>query len=87
MNLTMVDVEPELGAMELLEGIRPDIDFEKEKALVTDRLLESFDIINLVSEINDEFDVKIKPADLVPENFDSVEAMWEMIERLQDEDF
>lgn len=73
--------------MEILEGIRPDIDFEKEKALVTDRLLESFDIINLVSEINDEFDVKIKPADLVPENFDSVEAMWEMIERLQDEDF
>ena len=73
--------------MELLEGIRPDIDFEKEKALVTDRLLESFDIINLVSEINDEFDVKIKPADLVPENFDSVEAMWEMIKRLQDEDF
>ena len=73
--------------MELLEGIRPDIDFEKEKALVTDRLLESFDIINLVSEINDEFDVKIKPADLVPENFDSVEAMWEMIERLQDEYF
>ena len=73
--------------MELLEGIRPDIDFEKEKALVTDRLLESFDIINLVSEINDEFDVKIKPADLVPENFDSVEAMWEMIERLQDGDF
>ena len=73
--------------MELLEGIRPDIDFEKEKALVTDRLLESFDIINLVSEINDEFDVKIKPADLVPENFDSVEAMWEMIERLQGEDF
>ena len=73
--------------MELLEGIRPDIDFENEKALVTDRLLESFDIINLVSEINDEFDVKIKPADLVPENFDSVEAMWEMIERRQDEDF
>ena len=73
--------------MELLEGIRPDIDFENEKALVTDRLLESFDIINLVSEINDEFDVKIKPADLVHENFDSVEAMWEMIERLQDEDF
>ena len=73
--------------MELLEGIRPDIDFEKEKALVTDRLLESFDIINLVSEINDEFDVKIKPADLVPENFDSVEAMWELIQRLQDEEF
>lgn len=71
----------------LLEELRPDIDFEREKKLVTDRLLESFDIINLVSEINDGFDVKIKPADLIPENFDSVEAMWEMIERLQDEDF
>ena len=63
------------------------IDFANEKSLVTDRLLESFDIINLVSEIDDEFDVKIKPADLVPENFDSAEAMWELIQRLQDEDF
>ena len=73
--------------MEILEGIRPDIDFANEKSLVTDRLLESFDIINLVSEIDDAFDVKIKPADLIPENFDSVEAMWELIQRLQDEDF
>jgi acyl carrier protein len=73
--------------MEILEGIRPDIDFANEKSLVTDRLLESFDIINLVSEIDDEFDVKIKPADLVPENFDSVEAMWALIQRLQDEEF
>lgn len=72
---------------ELLEGLRPDIDFDKEKKLVTDRLLESFDIINLVNEIDDEFDVKIKPADLIPENFDSIEAIWELIERLQDEDF
>ena len=73
--------------MEILEGIRPDIDFANEKSLVTDRLLESFDIINLVSEIDDEFDVKIKPADLVPENFDSAEAMWALIQRLQDEEF
>ena len=72
---------------EILEGLRPDIDFANEKSLVTDRLLESFDIINLVSEIDDEFDVKIKPADLVPENFDSAEAMWELIQRLQDEEF
>ena len=73
--------------MEILEGMRPDIDFANENKLVTDRLLESFDIISLVNEIGDEFDVKVKPADLIPENFDSVEAMWSMIERLQDEDF
>ena len=73
--------------LEILENMRPDIDFKNEKKLVTDRLLESFDIINLVSEIDDEFDVKIKPADLVPENFDSAEAMWALIQRLQDEEF
>jgi len=73
--------------MEILEGMRPDIDFANETKLVTDRLLESFDIISLVTEIGDEFDVKVKPSDLVPENFDSVEAMWAMIERLQDDDF
>ena len=73
--------------LEILENMRPDIDFASETKLVTDRILESFDIISLVAEIGDEFDVKVKPADLVPENFDSVEAMWEMIERLQDEDF
>lgn len=73
--------------MEILEGMRPDIDFENEKKLVTDRLLESFDIISLVNEIGDTFDVKVKPADLIPENFDSVEAMWSMIERLQEDDF
>lgn len=73
--------------MEILEGMRPDIDFENETRLVTDRLLESFDIISLVTEIGDAFDVKVKPADLIPENFDSAAAMWSMIERLQDEDF
>ena len=73
--------------MEILENMRPDIDFKNEKKLVTDRLLESFDIISLVTEIGDEFDVKVKPADLIPENFDSVEAMWAMIERLQEDDF
>lgn len=73
--------------MEILEGMRPDIDFANETKLVTDRLLESFDIISLVTEIGDEFDVKVKPSDLVPENFDSVEAIWAMIERLQDDDF
>ena len=72
--------------MEILEGLRPDIDFENETKLVTDRLLESFDIISLVGEIDDAFDVKVKPADLVPENFDSINAMWELIERLQDAD-
>ncbi len=72
--------------MEILEGLRPDVDFENEKALVTGGLLDSFDIISLVSQLNDEFDITIKPAKLVPENFDSAEAMFRLIEMLQDEE-
>ena len=44
----------------------------------------SFDIVSLVGELNDAFDIDITPVDIVPENFNSAEAMWEMIQRLQD---
>ena len=72
--------------MEILEELRPDIDFAGEKSLVTGGLLDSFDIISLVSRLNDEFDITIKPANLVPENFDSAEAMLALIEKLQEEE-
>lgn len=71
--------------MEILNAVRPDLDFETETALVTDELLGSFDIVAIVAEINDAFDVEIRPSHLVPENFDSAEAMMELIEQLQDE--
>lgn len=71
--------------LEILEEIVPDVDFASEKALIDDGLLESFDIVNLVSELNDEFDIEIRPKDLVAENFNSVDAMLEMIERLQED--
>ena len=67
--------------MELLEDIRPDIDFSKEERLIDDNVLDSFDIITVVSEINDIFDVSVNVADLVPENMNSAKAMWEMINR------
>ena len=73
--------------MEILEELRPDIDFANTERLVTDRVIESFDIIALVGEIDDAFDVKVRPVDLIPENFDSVEAMWALIQRLQDQEF
>lgn len=71
--------------MEILEELRPDVEFENEKALIDDHVLESFDIVSLVGELCDAFDIEISPAELIPENFNSVEAMWKMIERLQDE--
>ncbi len=71
--------------IQILEDIRPDVDFTKEKKLIDNSILDSFDIVSLVGELNDEFDIDINPAELVPENFNSVEAMYKMIERLQDE--
>lgn len=71
--------------MEILEELRPDVDFESEKALITDGILDSFDIVALVGELNEEFDIEIKPNNLVPDNFNSAEAMFELITKLQDE--
>lgn len=71
--------------MEILSELRPDVDFENETALITDGVLDSFDIIALVSELDDAFDIEIKPNNLVPENFNSAKAMMALIEQLQDE--
>ena len=69
--------------MEILKGARPDVDFENEKALIDANVLDSFDIIAIVGEISDAFDVEIDVADLEPENFNSADAMWALIESLR----
>lgn len=69
--------------LELLEDIRPDVDFENEKQLISHKILESFDIIMMISELEEEFNVKISPKELVDENFNSVDAIVAMLERLQ----
>lgn len=71
--------------MDILTELRPDVDFEGEKNLISGGVLESFDIVSLVSELTDEFDITIRPKDLVPENFNSVEAMLNMIETLMED--
>lgn len=71
--------------LNVLQDIRPDVDFVHEKRLIDDKILDSFDIITIVSELNQTFDVEIDVEDLEPANFNTVEAMLELIERLQDE--
>ncbi|MDY2959391.1 MAG: acyl carrier protein [Hornefia sp.] len=71
--------------LEILTDLRPDVDFKEEKALVSDGILDSIDIISLVQELDDEFDITIKPADLVPENFNSLEAISKLVERLMED--
>ncbi|MBR0406179.1 MAG: acyl carrier protein [Eggerthellaceae bacterium] len=69
--------------MEILKGVRPDVDFENEKLLIDANVLDSFDIIAIVGELVDTFDVSIDVADLEPENFNSAEAIWELVQSLQ----
>ncbi len=69
--------------LEILSGVRSDVDFENNTKLIDDGILESLDIVAIVGELNDEFDVEISVEDLVPENFNSVDAMVELITRAQ----
>ena len=66
--------------IEILSEICPNVDFRKEKALVDDGLIDSFEIVSIVAEIMDHFEVELDVDDLIPENFNSVEAMMQLIE-------
>lgn len=71
--------------IEILKGINPTIDYEKEDDLINHRLLKSFDIVRLVTELEDEFDVEISPAYVIPENFASAKTIYELIKRIEEE--
>ena len=70
--------------MDILTEVNSDVDYETCDTLVYDGILDSFDIVSIVGELNDTFDIDITPVDIVPENFNSAEAMWDMIQRLSD---
>jgi len=71
--------------LKILSSIRPDVDFVNQKALIDDGIIDSFDIVALVSELSTTFDIEINVEHLTPENFNSVDAMMRLIEHLQNE--
>lgn len=71
--------------IEILKGLHEDVDFETCETLIDDGILDSFDIVSLIAEINEEFDVAIPADEIVPENFNSAKALWELIQRLDEE--
>lgn len=71
--------------IEILEGLHPEIDFATCDDLIDGKVLNSFDIVTLVAEINATFDVAIPAEELIPENFNSAAALWNLIQKL-DED-
>lgn len=70
--------------LEILEGVRPDLDFDIENTLVDDGILDSFDIITIVGELNATFGIEIDVVDLLPENFNSAEAIYDLVKKLKD---
>lgn len=71
--------------LEILNELHDDIDYETETRLVDDKLFDSFDLITLVTEIGDTFDIEITAREFIPENFNSAQALWQMIQRLSGE--
>lgn len=71
--------------LEILEDMHPEVDFESCDTLIDHKILDSFDIVTLVAEIDSIFDVMIPAEELVPENFNSAKAIYKLIERLSDD--
>lgn len=69
----------------ILSGLHPEIDFETTEDLIDDGILDSLDIVSIVSSVYSEFDVTIPPEEIIPENFNSTGALMELITRLDEE--
>ena len=69
--------------LELLQDIRDDVDFENCTDLIDGKILTSFDIIQIIAVIDDEYDIAIPATEIIPANFNSVKALYELIERLK----
>ena len=70
--------------LDILMEIDDSIDWKAQKALVNDRLLDSFAVISLIAELEEQFDIEIEAVEIIPENLNSVDAIWKMIQRLKE---
>ncbi|MBO5203217.1 MAG: acyl carrier protein [Clostridia bacterium] len=71
--------------IEMLTELHPDVDFATAEDLIDDGVLDSLDIVSLVSQIDSEFGVTIPAEEIIPENFNSAEALFALITRLDEE--
>ena len=69
--------------LEILQRVRPDVDFKNETLLNDDGILDSMDVVSIISELDDEFGVQVRINELIPDNFNSVEAIWNLIQNLK----
>ena len=69
--------------LELLAEIDPDVDFESQEEIWDDEIIDSLDLTGLIADMEDAFDIEIGMDDIIVENFNTVEAMWNLVQRLQ----
>ena len=72
--------------LEILSDLHPDVDFEQEQGLIDNMILDSFDIVTLITEISETFDVTISAEYIIPENFNSAQALYALIQKLENEE-
>ena len=70
--------------LEILEEIKPDVDYATCTTLIDDGILDSFEIISLINELCDAFDITIPATSIIPSNFNSAAAIWNMVQELED---
>lgn len=71
--------------IEILRSVHPEIDYENENGLIDKRIFDSFDVVTIVGELMDEFDIEITAEHMVPENFNSAEAICNLVKSLEEE--
>lgn len=71
--------------LEILTNLHPDLDFTTETHLIDDKLLDSFDIMTIVAEVNEAYGVAIPAEEITPENFNSARALYALIRQLENE--
>lgn len=71
--------------LEILSEIKEDVDFASCTTLVDDGILDSFDILQIIAALNDEYDISIPASEIMPQNFNSAKALYQMVQRLQED--
>lgn len=69
--------------LELLEEVKPGVEFESSQNMIEEGLIDSFDMINIIANINEKFDIDFSVAEIIPENFETVKSLYEAIERIK----
>ena len=71
--------------LDMLSDLHEDVDFESCDTLIDDGILDSFDILQIISALNEAYDISIPASEIMPQNFNSAESLYKMVERLQED--